>query len=50
MGFAIDIGTGRTFTDGFFTTEREVRHATVPATPHDPILRGAALSDVAEAQ
>ena len=35
MGFTIDIDTGGTFTDGFFTSDQEVRYAKVPTTPHD---------------
>src|SRR5665811_2639393 len=35
MGFTIDIDTGGTFTDGFFTNGQDVRYAKVPTTPHD---------------
>lgn len=35
MGFTIDIDTGGTFTDGFFTSDQGVRYAKVPTTPHD---------------
>ena len=35
MGFTIDIDTGGTFTDGFFTRDKEVRFVKVPTTPHD---------------
>lgn len=35
MAYTIDIDTGGTFTDGFFTCDAVVRYAKVPTTPHD---------------
>ena len=35
MKFTIDIDTGGTFTDGFFTTDGQVRKIKVDTTPHD---------------
>ncbi len=35
MAYTIDIDTGGTFTDGFFTDDRVVKYAKVPTTPHD---------------
>ena len=35
MAYTIDIDTGGTFTDGFFTCDGAVRYAKVPTTPHD---------------
>ena len=35
MGFTVDIDTGGTFTDGFFTGDQGVRYTKVPTTPHD---------------
>lgn len=35
MGYTIDIDTGGTFTDGFFTRGEQVATAKVPTTPHD---------------
>jgi len=35
MAYTIDIDTGGTFTDGFFTSGADVRYAKVPTTPHD---------------
>lgn len=55
MGFTIDIDTGGTFTDGFFTSDQEVRYAKVPTTPHDltvclvdVVEKGAALFGLAK--
>ncbi len=35
MGFTIDIDTGGTFTDGFFTFEDQMQKVKVDTTPHD---------------
>ena len=35
MGYAIDIDTGGTFTDGFFVCGHRVESVKVPTTPHD---------------
>src|SRR3989304_930244 len=35
MKFTIDIDTGGTFTDGFFTADGQVRKIKVDTTPHD---------------
>ena len=35
MGFTIDMDTGGTFTDGFFTFEGQVQKVKVDTTPHD---------------
>ena len=35
MGFTIDIDTGGTFTDGFFTSGNKVQKVKVDTTPHD---------------
>ncbi len=35
MAYTIDIDTGGTFTDGFFTADGIVKYAKVPTTPHD---------------
>jgi N-methylhydantoinase A len=35
MAYTIDIDTGGTFTDGFFTNDQVVKFAKVPTTPHD---------------
>jgi len=53
MGYTIDVDTGGTFTDGFFTNGEDVRYAKVPTTAHDltvclleVIERGAELYEV----
>ena len=35
MGFTIDIDTGGTFTDGFFTSGNKIQKVKVDTTPHD---------------
>lgn len=35
MKFTIDIDTGGTFTDGFFTADGKMKTVKVPTTPHD---------------